>query len=59
MSSSRIVPDRVVSSVSDPVWQRAILLDLLRHARLLSEALNRTHFLDITLINNKENDTDE
>ena len=51
MSPSRVVTDCVVSSVSDPVGQGAILLNFLRHACLLTEALNGTHFLDITLIN--------
>ena len=54
MSPSSVVPDCVVSSVSDPVGQRSVLLDLLRHASLLAEALNRSHFLDITSINNKQ-----
>ena len=54
MSPSGVVPDCVVSSVSDPVGQRAVLLDLLRHARLLDEALNRSHFLDILQINDKQ-----
>ena len=54
VSPSRVVPDCVVSSVSDPVRQRAILLDLLCHSRLLAEALNRSHFLDILLINDKQ-----
>ena len=54
MSPSSVVPDCVVSSVSDPVGQRTVLLDLLRHASLLAEALNRSHFLDITSINNKQ-----
>ena len=52
MSPSRVVPDCVISSVPDPVWQRAILLNFFRHACLLNEALNGTHFLDITLNNN-------
>ena len=54
MSSSGVVPDCVVSSVSDPVGQRTVLLDLLRHASLLAEALDRSHFLDILLINDKQ-----
>ena len=54
VSPSSVVPDCVVSSVSDPVGQRTVLLDLLRHASLLAEALNRSHFLDITSINNKQ-----
>ena len=52
VSSSGVVPDCVVSSISDPVGQRAVLLNLLCHTRLLSEALDRTHYLDI-LTNNK------
>ena len=52
VSPSCVVPDCVVSAVADPVWQRAILLDLFSHTRLLVEGLNRTHFLDILLINN-------
>ena len=36
VSPSRVVPDCVVSSISDPVRQRAILLDLLCHSRLLA-----------------------
>ena len=47
VSPSRVVPDGVVSAVSDLVRQRAILFDFLRHAGLLAEALNRTHLLDI------------
>ena len=40
MSPSSVVPDCVVRPVPDPVGQRAVLLDFLRHARLLAEALN-------------------
>ena len=53
MSPSSVVPDCVVSAITDPVWQWAILLDLFSHTRLLAEGLNRTHFLYILLINNK------
>ena len=52
VSPARVVPDRVVSSVSDPVGQRAILLNLLRHSRLLAEALNRSHFFSSRLLIN-------
>ena len=52
VSPSCVVPDFVVSAVADPVWQRAILLDLFSHTRLLAEGLYRSHFLDILLINN-------
>ena len=52
VSSSSVVPDCVVSSVANPVWQWAVLLDLFSHTRLLAEGLNRSHFLDILLINN-------
>ena len=40
VSPSSVVPDCVVRPVPDPVRQRAVLLDFLRHARLLAEALN-------------------
>ena len=52
VSPSGVVPDCVVSSISDPVGQRTVLLDLFSHTRLLSEALDRSHYLDI-LLNNK------
>ena len=52
VSPARVVPDRVVSSVSDPVGQRAILLNLLRHSRLLAKALNRSHFFSSRLLIN-------
>ena len=52
MSPSSVVPDCVVCAITDPVWQRAILLDLFSHTRLLAEGLYRTHFLNILLINN-------
>ena len=54
VSPLSVVPDLVVGAISDPVGQRTVLLDLLRHASLLAEALNRSHFLDITSINNKQ-----
>jgi len=44
VSSSGVVPDCVVSSVADPVGQGAVLLNLLAHAQLLAEGLDRTHF---------------
>ena len=42
MSSLSVVPDFVVSLVSDPVWHRSVLLDLLGQPHLLSESLNGT-----------------
>ncbi len=42
MSSLSVVPDFVVSLVSDPVWHRSVLLDLLGKSYLLSECLNGT-----------------
>ena len=42
MSSLSVVPDFVVSLVSDPVWHRSVLLDLLGQPDLLSECLNGT-----------------
>ena len=47
--SSCVVPDFVVSAISDPVWQWAVLLDLFSHVHLLAEGLYRTHFLNIVL----------
>ena len=40
-----VVSDRVIGTVADPVGQRAILLDLLGVARLLTERLDGSHFL--------------
>ena len=42
MSSLSVVPDFVVSLVSDPVRHRSVLLDLLGKSNLLSERLNGT-----------------
>ena len=42
VSSACIVPDFVVSLVSDPVRHRSVLLDLLGKSNLLSERLNGT-----------------
>ena len=39
-----VVPDRVVGAISDPVGERAVLLDLLTHSNLLAEGLYRTHY---------------
>ncbi len=42
MSPLSVVPDFVVSLVSDPVWHWSVLLDLLGKSHLLSERLNGT-----------------
>ena len=42
MSSLSVVPDFVVSLVSDPVRHGPVLLDLLGESYLLSECLNGT-----------------
>ena len=42
VSSASVVPDFVVSLVSDPVRHRSVLLDLLGESYLLSESLNGT-----------------
>ena len=42
MSPLSVVPDFVVSLVSDPVRHRSVLLDLLGKSNLLSERLNGT-----------------
>ena len=42
VSPLSVVPDFVVSLVSDPVWHRSVLLDLLGQPDLLSECLNGT-----------------
>ena len=42
VSPLSVVPDFVVSLVSDPVWHRSVLLDLLGKSHLLSESLNGT-----------------
>ena len=42
MYSLSVVPDFVVSLVSDPVRHRSVLLDLLGKSNLLSECLNGT-----------------
>jgi len=42
VSPLSVVPDFVVSLVSDPVWHRSVLLDLLGKSYLLSECLDGT-----------------
>ena len=42
VSPLSVVPDFVVSLVSDPVWHWSVLLDLLGKSHLLSESLNGT-----------------
>jgi hypothetical protein len=42
VSPLSVVPDFVVSLVSDPVRHRSVLLDLLGKSNLLSECLNGT-----------------
>ena len=42
VSPLSVVPDFVVSLVSDPVWHRSVLLDLLSEPYLLSECLYGT-----------------
>lgn len=42
VSPLSVVPDFVVSLVSDPVWHWPVLLDLLGKSNLLSERLNGT-----------------
>ena len=42
VSPLSVVPDFVVSLVSDPVWHWSVLLDLLGKSDLLSECLNGT-----------------
>ena len=42
VSPLSVVPDFVVSLVSDPVRHRPVLLDLLGESHLLSESLNGT-----------------
>ena len=43
VSSACIVPDFVVSSVENPVGQRAVLLDFFGVADLLAESLDCSH----------------
>ena len=43
VASGGVVPNFVVSSVSDPVWKRTVRLDLLGVASLLTESLDGTH----------------
>ena len=50
VSSLGVVPDFVISSVSDPVGQRPVLLDLFSQSHFLCEGLDTSHFL--LLINN-------
>ena len=42
VSPLSVVPDFVVSLVSDPVWHWSVLLDLLGESNLLSECLDGT-----------------
>ena len=49
VSSSCIVPDFVVSAITDPVGQWTVLLDFFSQVHLLAEGLYRTHFLYILL----------
>ena len=50
VSPLSVVPDFVVSLVSDPVWHWSVLLDLLCKPHLLSECLNGTlHHSNINL----------
>ena len=51
VASGHVVSDFVVSAVSDPVGQGAVLLDLLGVASLLAESLDGTHFLVPLIIN--------
>ena len=44
VSSLGVVPDLVVSSVSDPVRQSSVLLDLLCDSGFLVKTLDRAHF---------------
>ena len=50
VSPLSVVPDRVVGAISDPVGQRAVLLDFLATTNLLAEGLYRTHFPMVTLL---------
>ena len=45
VSPLSVVPDLVVGAISDPVGQRAVLLDFLPHSNLLAICFYRTHFL--------------
>jgi len=47
VSSACVVPDFVVGSVSDPVGQRAVLLNLFGIACFLAESLDGSHFPNI------------
>ena len=46
VSSSGVVTDSVVSTVSLPVGERSVLLDFLSQSDLLGEGLNRSHSLN-------------
>ena len=48
MSSLGVVSDLVVSSVSDPVGQSSVLLDLLSNSGFLVKGLNGSHYLSLT-----------
>ena len=50
VSPLSVVPDLVVGAISDPVGQRAVLLDFLATTNLLAEGLYRTHFPMVTLL---------
>ena len=47
VSSACVVPDFVVSSISDPVGQGTVLLDLFGVTCFLTERLDGSHFLNI------------
>ena len=46
VSASGVVTDSVVSTVSLPVGERAVLLDFLSQSDLLGKGLNRSHSLN-------------
>ena len=47
VSAGGVVPDFVVSSISDPVGQGTVLLDLFGVTCFLTERLDGSHFLNI------------
>ena len=52
VSAGGVVPDFVVSSVSDPVGQGAVRVHLLRIAALLTESLDGSHLFNLLIFFN-------
>ncbi len=53
VSPLSVVPDFVVSLVSDPVGHRSVLLDLLGKSHLLSECLDGTLHTNAKIVNKR------